>query len=279
MIDETTVGVAVYHSIDLADEIDRVGELQRIVEGMLETGNLAFFEGRIRKTDRFSRQKRATEASIRQMLVDIRGGEFAEVTFADRTRTEQEQSATYASFHFTLAPATNPRVGATDTPRNPYRVYVLIPRTQVAEGRFRESVHHLVGVLKAPYAFIHLGSRFRDALMEVTSVPMFGWSQSLTAREARQKARLSQCQVERVRIGEVVTGAYWGNYWGPEITERLGGPERVLAEAPVDVIEYQSNNTLYAQLTSELPRQQDQQYLSALDQLGEYLLPVAVMSK
>lgn len=278
IVGKEMIGLAVYHATDLRDNPTLLRELLAAAAVAAGPGAVAYMHGQFASSDRFSRQQKITESRIEQLLTDIRGGVFRSVQFAELPRPEQETSLGYVSLQLELNPAANPKVSSTDRPIYPFRIHMLVPRAYAGRAeQVEEGLVSLARIVRSQYAFAHVAKDFRDALMEVTSTPMFPWGQPLSPADLRRQKRLQRCQIERVHIGRVACGAYWANILGNRIIAQLGGVERVRHEAPVPIVHEHGSDTLYLQVSNDLPQREDSDYRRALEKLEAYLQPVSVM--
>lgn len=271
------IGVALYHATDLTERPDVVAPLLAAASTAAGRAALGYVLGQFWSSDRFSRQQKLNDATLAQLLVDVRGRVFRSIQFDQVKKSEQEASGGYASLHVELRPAANPRVGSEEAVAYPYRLYLLLPEEAVDVGALRTGLGNLMSALDAPYAFVHRGADFRDALMEVVSTPMFPWGQPLSASDQQRQARLSRCQVERAKIGERICGAHWMTLLGEDLVRELGGAERVEREAPVAAVYPLDRGRLLLQLTESLPDGDVAgEYAGALARLEAFLAPVSL---
>jgi hypothetical protein len=272
-----TVGLALYHATDLAEQPELVHELLEAANVAMGGQALSYVSGQFAGSDRFSRQQKVDAKVLTQLKTDLRGRIFRSLQFDALSKAEQKRRSGYTSLHIDLHPARSPSVSSTEVARFPYRVYMLMAREQsVTPEQIRSGLGRFLLALPAPYAFVTPGYDYRDVLMELVSTPVFPWGRELSAIEKRRHARLCRCQTERARLGELACGPYWGNLLGKKMIDDLGGSERVKREAPVAVVEDLPNDSLYLQLTPDLPNLADHGYQHALAQLEAFLRPISV---
>lgn len=271
------IGLALYHALDLTEQPEVLDNLLTAVRTAVSEDSLGYVQGQLASSDRFSRQQKIKPAVLEQLRTDLRGHVFRSLIFDELPKSKQEASSGYTSLQVDLKPARSPKVSSDELALCPYRIGMLAPRTVVQHSeRLQQGIIDLAVALNAPYGFVYLGGGYRDVLMEVVSTPMFPWGYEMSAADLQRQARLSRCQTERVRIGSVTCGAYWGNVLGKQIVERLGGLKRAKQEAPVARAIELPGSSLYLQLTEDLPDPSSFEYQRSLAALDEYLSPVSV---
>lgn len=219
------IGLTLYHAVNLNEHSDILGDV--LAATRARSGRaLSYVQGQLTSSDRFSRQQKVTPSVLAQLQTDLRGGVFRSLVFDELSKSQQKLNDGYASLQIDLKPAKSPQANSNEIALYPYRAVMLVPRTSVERPeQLQESTLHLAAALNAPYGFVHLGGDYRDVLMEVTSTPMFSWGHKMSATDLQRQARLLHCQAERVRLGTVTCGTYWGNLLGKQIVDRLGGVE------------------------------------------------------
>lgn len=273
------IGLAVYHRTDLTEQPELIRDLLVAARAAAGEAGLAYGQGQFASSHRFSKQQKMTTENIDQLVTDIRGRVFRSVQFDELPRSRQESSAGYASLHVELHPAANPRVNSNESPAFPYRLYLLVPRGAAADtAQLERAMTAFSGTVDRGYGFVHVGRDSRDVLMELTITPMFRWGQELSASDLRRQERLQHCQLERVRIGRAICGAYWGNLLGPELVKQLGGKDQIKVEAPVALVRAIGDEAIYIQATADLPTVDDPLYQEAIGKLEAYLAPVSIAS-
>lgn len=267
------IGAVVYHALDLAEQPTTLESLLSAAGRLLGRRRLAFFHGML-AADRFTRTKRADQASLAQLLTDIRGRVFRDLEFHEVRKPGDDS----LRLHLALRPAQSARAGSDETVRFPFRVYLVMPRRLVGTAEeLISGVAELQEVLQSPYAFIHAASLPRSVLMELTGIPVSSVARAPTPRDVAREERLYRCQRARAVLGDVACGAFWGNLLGEEIVRRLGGKERVRTEAPVARVHDLPGGRLALQLTDEILDEDAPEVLAALQDLERYLSPVSVL--
>lgn len=273
------IGVAMYHRTDLTERPELIRDLLAAATHAAGRSPLRFWHGQFATSDRFVKQQKITEERIEQLVTDVRGGVFRSVQFDELPRSQQEVSPGYTSLHIELRAAANPRVNAREHPAFPYSFYMLMPRDAASDAvQLETCISAFSDSVNDGYGFVHVAADSRDALMEVTMIPMFRWGQKLSPAESQREERLKRCQIERVRIGRVICGTYWGNLLSQEIVEQLGGTKKIQLGAPAAVIRERDDGAVYLQATADVPTLDDARYRDALGKLEAYLTPVSISS-
>lgn len=270
------IGATIYHDLDLSERTELLEEILRSVASVTGEQRLNYFTGMFTDTDRFSREKKLTEKNLQQLKVDLGGGVYQDLAFNELPGAAREQNEEGVSLHIGMIPAFQRGERAV----YPYEVHLLVP-DEVAQSTdaVSQGVLRFAADLQSPYALVYGGPDFGDVYMELTATPMFPWGKQLTEQEERRRERLLHWQGERVRIGEVVRGAYWGNLLGADMVKHLGGPDRVRSEAPVERVQELSNGGVYLQLTNDPADWRRAEYPFLLEKLESYLAPVSLQAE
>jgi len=133
-------------------------------------------------------------------------------------------------------------------------------------------VTEVVEVLGSPYAFVVLGESPVVVLSEVGATPVRPWD--APEADSEEDERLFRIQDARPELGDRIRGAAWGLFLGPALIEALGGPGRVMAEAPVPAIERKANGVLYLQVSRQPQLLGTAEYRHSIRRFEEYLKPV-----
>lgn len=133
----------------------------------------------------------------------------------------------------------------------------------------------VVEVLGSPYAFVVLGESSVAVISEVGATPVRPWD--APDEDSEEDERLFRIQDARPELGDRIRGAAWGLFLGEGLIEALGGPGRVMAEAPAPVIDRKANGVLYLQVSRQPQMLGTAEYRDSTRRFEEYLKPI--MSK
>ena len=162
----------------------------------------------------------------------------------------------------------------------PFEATALFPRRVVTSTRaLVGAVSEIVEILGAPYACVHAGRDEQMVKDEARGLAGVLFYAKPSPEERERVERLDHVQINRGVLGsERIRGAYWGTFLGAHFVDRLGGLDRMRANAPVERVEVLSSGTAYLQLTDEVWDYDRRNFAKKLASLERYLEPISLAS-
>lgn len=192
------------------------------------------FRGMFAGTDKWSSRKRITNKNLLQLRTDVAAGVFDSLIALSGPQNQER---------FSIAIDVGLRIGARGYP---YDFSLVADCNDAAALQDCERMsHHAFALLGAEYGVNDVDRDAREVQSELTAFPINAVG---TPSDPDREERLFQLQLSRPDIGIHVRDAAWGNYLGSKLVAQLGGPRRVLAEAPAGFAEELENGAVYLRL-------------------------------
>ena len=243
------IASTIYHRHPAHREPSRIHDVLQIASSAAGTGHEPrFWEGLRAGSDTFLKG-RAIDSSASRIDELLRERRLSSISFHEFSPQETSSRPQGTTLVVSLDPA-----GTDETPAvAPYIAYMLVRedhlRSQDALVAAWTAVWQL---LDGVYGFIYVGVDHTDALMEAATAPIVPWDEELSEHMEQRVARLERAQAARLRIGEVVPGAYWGNFFNRSVVDRLGGPEALRSELGLARVDALDRGDVYCQVTKRL---------------------------
>jgi hypothetical protein len=221
--------------------------------------------------------ERIDGAVLDRLTAVVKDERYVTLDFRERAPSDR-RSEMPAQLHLSLIPK---RTAAGEGPLEvPFEVRAFFPRRVVTSSdAVVGALSEIANVLRAAYAFIHAGPDDERVQREASAIAATNFFGKPTPKVRKWVERLDHIQMNRNLLGSGrIRGAYWGTFLGAHFVERLGGPGRVKASAPVEKVEPLLSGITYLQLTADVWDYQRRDFPVKLATLERYLEPISLVS-